>query len=89
MSKPIYQLGDVVRTPGHGEGVIVTINRGAIRGRTWREVSYTIKLASSAHAVVYYESELTRSTSPAQTARWAHVATFGATANTSVFPSTK
>lgn len=60
MSQPLYRLGDAVRTPGHGEGIVVTINRGAIRGRTWREVSYTIKTPESMHAVVYYESELVK-----------------------------
>ena len=58
MSNPVYQLGEVVRTPAHGEGVVVAINRGTIRGRTWREISYAVKTPESAHAVVYYESDL-------------------------------
>lgn len=62
MSEPLYRLGDAVRTPAHDDGVIVTINRGAIRGRMWREISYTIKTPSSARSFVYYESELTRPT---------------------------
>jgi hypothetical protein len=60
MSEPVFRLGDAVRTPGDGEGLIVGINRGAARGRTWREISYTIKIAASSRAVVYYESELTK-----------------------------
>ena len=58
MSEPVYKLGDAVHTPAHGEGVVVTINRGTIRGRMWREISYTIKTRTSSHAVVYYESDL-------------------------------
>jgi hypothetical protein len=60
MSEPVFRLGDAVRTPGEGEGVVVTINRGAARGRTWREISYTVKIPASSRAVVYYESELTK-----------------------------
>jgi RNA polymerase-interacting CarD/CdnL/TRCF family regulator len=60
MSQPAYQLGQEVHTPAHGDGVVVTINRGAVRGRTWREISYTIKLPGASNQVVYYESELTK-----------------------------
>jgi RNA polymerase-interacting CarD/CdnL/TRCF family regulator len=60
MSEPLYRIGESVRTPAHGEGVVVTINRGTIRGRTWREISYTIKTPGCSHAVVYYESELAK-----------------------------
>jgi hypothetical protein len=60
MGKPVFRLGEAVRTPGHGEGVIVSINRGAARGRNWREISYTIQIPGSSSAVVYYESELTK-----------------------------
>ena len=60
MSEPAYRLGDSVLVPGDREGVIVTINRGTIRGRAWRETSYTIQLPGSARPVVYYESELTK-----------------------------
>jgi RNA polymerase-interacting CarD/CdnL/TRCF family regulator len=59
MSEPVYKLGDAVHTPAHGDGVVVMINRGTIRGRMWREISYTIKTPGSSHAVVYYETELT------------------------------
>jgi hypothetical protein len=65
MSEPVYRLGDAVRTPDHGEGIIVAINRGAARGRTWREISYTIRIPASSRTVAYYESELTKSTSAA------------------------
>jgi hypothetical protein len=61
MSEPVYRLGDAVRTPSNGVGVVVTINRGPIRGRNWREVSYTVKAENSPQTAVYYESELTRS----------------------------
>jgi hypothetical protein len=47
-----------VRTPYHGEGIVITINRGPIRGRNWREISYTVKTADSHRTFVYYESEL-------------------------------
>lgn len=60
MSQPVYRLGQEVHTPAHGDGVVVTINRGAVRGRTWREISYTIKLPGASNQVVYYESELTK-----------------------------
>jgi hypothetical protein len=51
MSEPVYRLGEAVRTPGHGEGVVVAFNRGAARGRTWREISYTIKIPASSRTV--------------------------------------
>ena len=60
MSQPVFRLGDQVHTPAHGEGFVVTINRGTVRGRHWREVAYTIRIPGALRAVVYYESELTR-----------------------------
>ena len=58
MSQPHYKPGDRVHTPAYGEGVIVTVNKGPVRGRMWREVSYSVRTASTPHAVVYFESEL-------------------------------
>jgi hypothetical protein len=60
VSQPTYKPGDSVRTPEHADGTIVTVNLGPIRGRTWREVSYTVCMFATGRHVVYYESQLIR-----------------------------
>jgi hypothetical protein len=58
MTDYVYKPGDRVRTPGRGEGIVVAVHPGPVRGRMWREPQYSIDLPGARYATAFYESDL-------------------------------
>lgn len=54
----IFAHDERVKTPAHGEGIIIGYHTGPARGRQWREPRYEIRIRGLGYAVWYYESEL-------------------------------